>query len=150
MRESGTGRGLFFQRNRPVCVVEEMPPGSVFFRTQGEPQDRAAARLDGLANQVHAGLEGQAAALARVAARAGADDVLPRGPAAARTGQHVVEAQFAGGEVSATVLAAIVVAQKNVAAIQPHALLGDPVVEQEREFQQMAEHALSNIHDQSM
>ncbi len=62
---------------------------------------------------------------------AGAHDVAPCRLTTSTPRQHVVEAQLAGGEVSATVLAAIVVAQENVAAIQPHALLGDPVVEQE-------------------
>src|SRR4051794_17772822 len=95
-----------------------------------EPQRRARPGLDRLAKQLHRGFARRAPPLADVALQAGADDVLPgrTSPLAARN--HVIEAKLAGGELAATVLTAIAVTREDIAAIELHLLLGQPVISQ--------------------
>src|SRR5690348_15375171 len=59
---------------------------------------------------------GQPAALQKIAARAGGDDVLPGGPAAARARHEMVEGQVMGWERLAAILAGETVAQEDVEA----------------------------------
>src|SRR5205085_3630432 len=61
----------------------------------------------------------------------GADDVLPRRLAAARDRHDVVEGELRGGELLSAVLAAVAVAQIDVAARELHFLPRQPVEYQE-------------------
>src|SRR5205807_5727707 len=106
------------QLDRPVSAVEEAPPRLVLAVGQLQVQQRAAPRLLRLADQGHAGLARGAAALADVAGHAGADDVLPGGLAALAARDHVVQAQLAGRELLAAVLALVVVAGEDVPAVE--------------------------------
>src|SRR5206468_2148391 len=66
--------------------------------------------------------------LADVAAYAGADDILPSVKSALAAGGHVVEAEFHGGELSATVLALVVVAREDITTVELYRLLGQLIV----------------------
>ena len=81
-------------------------------------QDRVVRGLAGLADQGHVGLGRGASAFAAVAAHAAAHQVLPTGSAALGARHDVVEAEFLGGKSFAAVLAAVVVAGKDVAAVE--------------------------------
>src|SRR5688572_22554579 len=76
--------------DRPIGVVEERLPALVLAVGELQPEDGAGPGHDRGADEVHAGLAGGAAPLADVAAQAGADDVLPGGPAAPAAGDDVV------------------------------------------------------------
>src|SRR5262245_37771643 len=102
-------RGLF-QLDRPVCGVEERLPASVLPVRELEPKGRAGLGLQGFADQADSRLLRGAAPFTDVAFEAGADDVVPGGPAPLDPGDDVVEAQLAGGEAPAAVLAAVAVA----------------------------------------
>src|SRR5205085_10364580 len=102
------------QLHIPVRAIQEGLPGPVLLLRQLQVQHRAPPRLFRLADQAHVRLLGRAAALADVAAHAGADDVLPGAGAALAARQHVVQAQFRGRELLAAVLALVVVAGEDV------------------------------------
>jgi hypothetical protein len=119
---------LLLQLDRPVGVVEEGPPRLILAVRHLEVQQGAALGLFRLANEVHVRLFRGAAALADVAVDASADDVLPTADAALAARDDVIEAQFGGWELLAAVLALIVVACEDVAAIELHRLLRQPVV----------------------
>src|SRR4051812_5280387 len=109
----------------PVGVVEEGFPALVFAMRELEAQGRARLGLDRLAEQLHAGLAGGTAPLADVALEAGADDVLPGRLPATAAGEDVVEAQLAGGEPLAAILAAVAVAGEDVPAVEFDLLAGE-------------------------
>src|SRR5262249_52619540 len=119
------------QLDRPVGVIQECLPALIFVVRELDPQDGAGPRLDGLADQPHAGLARGAAPLPDVAADAGADDVVPGGLAAPAAGDDVVQAELAGGEPLAAILAAVAVAGEDVPAVELDLLAREPVVAQE-------------------
>src|SRR5580693_7009256 len=86
-----------------VQVVGREPPAVVLEFVHRRAVGRAAWR--------DARFAGRAAALGEVAGRAGGDDVLPGGAAAARAGDHVVERQVVA---AAAVLAGERIAQEQV------------------------------------
>src|SRR5207249_1448094 len=94
---AGSGSVLVLQLDVPVGHVgprEERQP----LRVEGSRLGRAAeerrpARPRGDAQELHARLLRRAAALAQVAADAGADDVLPARHAAVAARHHMVEVQ---------------------------------------------------------
>src|SRR6266545_1790177 len=111
------------QLNRPVGVLQERLPGLVLVQAELLIEHRAALGLFRLADQAQVRLLGRAAALADVAGDAGADDVLPGALAALAPRRHVVQAQFRGREPLAAILALVVVAREDVAAVELHRLL---------------------------
>src|SRR5262249_43732071 len=121
------GRGSL-QLDRPVGVFQEGAPGLVLLVGQFQVEHRAALGLLRLVNEVHVRLLRRPAALLDVAGHAGADDVLPGARAPLAAGHHVVEAQLAGRELLAAVLALVVVAGEDVPPVELHRLLGEPVV----------------------
>lgn len=117
-----------FEFDGPVGFVEERFPRGVAFAVESHGDERVALGLDGLFDEFHVGLLGGAAALAGVAACAGADEVLPGVWAVLGAGFDMVYGEFGGVEVLAAVLAAVVVSCEEVAAIEFDALLGEFVV----------------------
>src|SRR4051794_8741937 len=120
-----------FKFNRPVGVVEERFPALVLPVGQLEAEGGAGPGLDRRLDQAHARLGRGPPPLPDVALDAGADDVLPVGAAPAAPGHHVVEAQLAGREPPAAVLAAVAVAGEDVPPIELDPGPGEPVVGQE-------------------
>src|SRR5690606_4984088 len=117
--------------DRPVGVVEELLPAGVALVGQADVDDRAAARAVGFGDQVHAGLIGGPAAFLDVAADAAADDVVPSGPATLAFWDDMVQAELAGVEALAAILAAVGVARINVAAVELYVLPRQLVVTQQ-------------------
>src|SRR5205823_7400109 len=113
---------FLLQLHRPVGVVQEGPPRLVLAVRQFQVQERAALGLLRLADQAHVRLLRRAAALADVAGHAGADDVVPRALPALAARDDVVQAQFRGRKLAAAVLALVVVARADVAAVGLHRL----------------------------
>jgi len=110
------------QLDGPVRLVEEGFPGTVAPGPEFQMNHRAAPRLLRQANQLHVRLARSPPAFAFVALRAGADQVRPvRGPAL-RTGNDVVQAQFAAGKPVPAILAPILIAREQVAAVELHPL----------------------------
>ena len=100
----------------PVQVID---PGLVEEARSVSPADLVEfvdGRDAGRTGERHPGLPERLVALARVAAAAGGDDVLPRGPAAVAAGDHVVEGQLLGREALTAVLAPEIVPQEHVEA----------------------------------
>ena len=88
--------------------------------------EREGARL---AQQDHVvDLIEQAIAFVAAALMAAGDEVFPRGVAAARTRNHVIESQLAGGIGFAAVLAGVAVAEQNVLAREGAGLVGDAAI----------------------
>src|SRR6202171_6813496 len=83
---------------------------------RSEVAARVPPRLSRLLDQLHGGLVGRPVALPDVAGQPRAEDVLPRGRAAARERDHVVERELRGRESMAAILAAAPVAQVDVVA----------------------------------
>src|SRR5262245_46902208 len=117
-----------FQLHRPVCVVERGLPRLVLPVGKLEIQKRAALRLLRLADQAEVGLLGRAAALADVAAYASANYVLPGAGAALAARHHMVQAQFARRVLLTAVLALIVVAGEDIAAVELDRVLGQLLI----------------------
>src|SRR5262249_7900579 len=111
------------QLDRPVRVIQERLPRLVLAVGQLLIQQRAALRLLRLADQRHRGLARGAAALLDVAVHASANDVLPRRRTALTARDHVVQAQLAGRELLAAILALVVVPCEDVPAVELHRLL---------------------------
>src|SRR4051812_46984448 len=105
MRRGRDPAGRLLELDRPVGVIEEGLPTLILPVRELHAQRRTGAGLDRLADQSHAGLPWGAASLADVALQAGADDVLPGRLTAAAPRQDVIEAQLAGGEPLAAILA---------------------------------------------
>ena len=119
-----------FEFDGPVGVVEELFPGAVAALVDVEGDDGGVFGFDGLVDECHAGFVGWPAAFFDVAFDAGADDVLPGGFTAAAAGYDMIEAEFRGGQVLTTVLAAASVAGEDVAAVEGdagsrHAVVGE-------------------------
>src|SRR5262245_49910553 len=125
------GPCCLLQFHAPVCVVEELLPRLVLPLRQLQVQQRRALRLFRLADQAHVRLLRRAAALADVAVHARAHDVLPRRHAALAARRDVVEAEFARRVLPPAVLALVVVAGKDVSAIELYRLLRHLVVVEE-------------------
>jgi len=69
--------------------------------------------------------------LADVAPHTRTDQVFPARSASQTAWQHVVQAQFAGREPFAAILAAVGVAGKNIATVKSNPLSGDAIVVQQ-------------------
>ena len=122
-RLSNKAKGIkSLQIDGPVSAVDEGFPRLVLGIVELYGQERAALWLDRMANQFHVRFLRRAATFADVAGDAGADDVFPTGIAAAAARHDVVEAEFAGGEQLAAILAMVGVAGEQVAAIEAERL----------------------------
>lgn len=107
-----------------------MLPASVSLFAKVDVHKRIVLGLDRLLDQRQAGLLWGLAAFFDVAICAGADDIFPDRFAAHTARNNVVERQLAGWESSATILAAIFVAGKDVPAVKFYVVLRQAVVEQ--------------------
>lgn len=134
---------ISLQIDRPVRGVHERLPAHVLRLAQLDREQRAALRADRFLGELHAGLLGRAAPFADVALHARADQVFPARSTTTTRRHHVVEAQFAGGKLLATVLAHVRITSKDVPPIQTHTLLGQAIVVQQS---QDAGHANFEIH----
>src|SRR5689334_2277593 len=115
----GRGRAVeSSQLDRPVGIIEETLPTLVLTVRELEPQGRAGFGLDRFLEEFHPRLPGRPASLTDVALQASADDVFPGGAAAPAPGKDVVEAQLAGREPLAAVLAAVAVAGEDVPPVE--------------------------------
>src|SRR5262249_17787642 len=110
------------QLHRPVSVVEKCLPGLVLAVSELKVEERAASRFFGLSDQGHAGLFRSAAAFANIATHAGADDVVPGIVAALAARNDMIQAQLGSRILATAELTLIIVASKNVAAIELHRL----------------------------
>jgi hypothetical protein len=106
--------GSVAQLDVPISQVYEMPPTLVAVAVETDIHERAPLWPDGLFDEPHADLVGEAIALLRIARDARADNILPRGQAAFVAGQDMVEIQVALLENFAAVLAGILVALEDV------------------------------------
>jgi len=109
-----------FQFHVPISMVEELLPGSVAVVGQLHVEYRRSTWLNGLGDEFHIRLSGGSAAFLDVALLAAADEVFPRGSAVLASRHDMVEAQIAGGEFLATVLALPAVPGEYVSPIQSH------------------------------
>src|SRR2546427_12389254 len=110
-------RGLRLAQLRvPVGDVEEVLPGLVLPGGERNLDQWVPARLHRRPDEVHAGLLREQTALPRIARDAAADDVLPRGLAAAGERHDVIEVQVARLELPSAILAAVAIAVENVLA----------------------------------
>src|ERR1041384_7267087 len=109
------------QFDRPVSLIQKVLP-NLRIRPSLQPMQRMPLRAMRLADQAHVGLVEQLVAFSHGARGTGADDGLPCRLAAARDRDDVVERQLGGRELSSAVLAAILVAQIDVAARELHFL----------------------------
>jgi len=89
------------------------------------------AGLDGLLDELHAGMFYGLAAFFDVAGRAGTNDVFPGCFAAQAARDYVVERQFAGREVLAAILAMVFVAGEDVPAVELDLVSRQTVVEEQ-------------------
>src|SRR5262249_23085390 len=106
-RRARETKNRLLQVDRPVGVVEESLPALVLGVAELNRQHRAALGTDRGPDKLHAGFVGSATPFLDVAFYATANDVLPArfAPPAAR--DDVVQAQLAGREPAAAILAAI-------------------------------------------
>ena len=104
--------------NVRACSIEKIPPHRVPPRRELVRQRRVASRFSRGLIQLHTRLLRRAAPFADVALQAGAHNVFParRPPLAARN--DMIQAEVIHAELLAAVLAAILVPQKNVPAIE--------------------------------
>jgi len=84
--------------------------------------------LEGLSDQRQACPLGRSAAFFDITVRAGTNDILPNRFAANRPGNHVVQRQLAGRILFAAILAPVLVAGKDIAAIELHIAGRQPVI----------------------
>src|SRR6516225_9719681 len=73
----------------------------------------------------------RAAPFPHVAAQAGTDDILPVGQSAAAAGDDVIEAELLGRKAMPAVLAAVLVAEKDIPPVELHHVLGVHLVPQQ-------------------
>ena len=93
--------------------------------------DRVVAGFNGFFYQHHVSLCGGAAAFFDIAFKTRADDITPCGRAAQSAGDDMIQRQLGGGESFAAILAVVVVAGEQVAAVEFNRFAWDAVVAQQ-------------------
>src|SRR6516162_5780891 len=88
----------------------------------------------------------RAAAFLDVAAHAGADDVFPDAQAALAARRDVIQTQLGRRKLLAAVLALVVVARENVAAVEFHRLTGQFVVTEQADDARRLDLAVDGPH----
>lgn len=124
-------RDALLQLHAPVGVVEELLPAFVAGLAEVNADKRIVFRLGGLLDKLYTGLFGGSAAFGDVAFGAGADHIFPVRFSACAFGNNVVERKLSGGETLAAILAGILVAGEDVAAIEFYLAAGQAVVEEQ-------------------
>ncbi len=117
----------------PVGEVDEMLPAIVPVQGEINLHKWPPFRPFGFADEIHAGLVRCAVRLAGIAQDARADDIFPRGGAAAVAGHDVVEVQILAVEDAAAVLAGVLVAFEDVMPGKFDFLLGQAVIHEEED-----------------
>src|SRR5690606_19395995 len=110
---------------------QEHVPDGVLLVCQLTADQRTAFGFDGGSHQRHARFVGSPPPFTDIALTAGTDDVLPGVHAAPTARLDVVQTQLLTGKLPLTVLAAVLVSQKDVSAIEFHCVTGNPVVPQQ-------------------
>ena len=110
-------------------MVEELLPTAVSLVTQVNMDKRVVPGPARLSHKRHSRLMGSAPALFDIALCAGADDVLPGRLASHASGDNVVKRQLAGRVPLAAVLASVLVAGKDISAIEFYLISRQTVVE---------------------
>lgn len=105
-------------------MVEELLPRAVALGRKLEIDGRASLGFGRFFNDLHGGLLGGAATLFNVALQAATDDIGPDRPPALALRNHMVKAQFAGGELAAAILAVIAVPGENIPSVELDLLTG--------------------------
>jgi len=112
-------------------VVEELLPTAVAVLAQVNVDERIVLWLEGLSDKRQAGPLRRSAAFFDITAGAGTNDILPNRFSAHRPGNHMVQRQLAGRILSAAILAPVLVAGKDIAAIELHIAGRQPVIKQQ-------------------
>ena len=99
-------------------MVEELLPGTVAGLAEVNVNKRVVLRLYRFLNKSHAGYFRSAAAFSSVAAGTGTNNVIPGRFAAHSARNDMVERQLSGRETFATVLAAALVAGKDITTVK--------------------------------
>jgi len=115
-------------------VVEELFPTLVSVVPEMDVGERVVSGFGGLFDQLHAGVFRAPTALPDVAGRAGTDDIFPDRLAANTSRDYVIERQFTGWEAFAAVLADVLVAGEDVAAVELHVVSRQAVVKQQPDY----------------
>ncbi len=117
----------------PVGEVNEMLPTVMMVHGKVDLYERTPFGPFGLSDEVQGGLLGGAVCLLRIAFDAGADNVFPRGRAAAVARDDVVQVQILAFEDTPAILAGVLIALKNIVAGELDFLLGKAVINQEQD-----------------
>src|SRR6185436_383931 len=121
---------LRLQFHIPICLIQKVLP-DLRIRPSLQPVQRVPFGALGVADEADVGLAEELVALAHVARQAGADDVLPGRLAAARDRDDMVERELRRRELAAAVLAAVLVAQIDIAPRELHLLPRQAVEDQQ-------------------
>jgi len=106
-------------------------PATVAGLAEVDADERIVFRLGGLLDEGEASLFGRPAAFFHVASCAGTNHIFPVRFSACAARDNVVEGKLSGGETLAAILAGILVAGEDVAAIEFYLASGQAVVEEE-------------------
>lgn len=112
-------------------MFEKLFPGSIAVIGELYVDHGRSAWLDGFGDQRHLGLGRGSAAFLDVTLLTAADQVLPTGASILAARHDVIEAEFAGGEFFAAILASAAVPGEDIATVQPDRFSGEPIVERE-------------------
>ena len=112
-------------------MVKKLLPASVSLVGQVNVNDRVILGLDGFLDEFHMGLCGGAATFFDIAPQTCTDDVLPSGSSAQSAGNHMIQRQFGTGKTFTAILAVIVIASEQIAAVEFDRFVGDTVISQQ-------------------
>src|SRR5262245_23668858 len=110
-----------------------MLPTVVLLKAEVDLNERPPLRALRFADQMHARFRRRLMPLARVALDTRADNVLPRGRPAPISRNDVVQVQVVPVKDAPAVLAGVLVALKNVVSRELHLLLGQAIVEDQKD-----------------
>src|SRR5690606_9512115 len=134
------------QLHRPVRLIQERLPRLVLRAAEADRDGGVALGLHRATDEAHARLVGGAAALAGVAADAGADEVRPRVVAALDARDHVVERELLRRVLLAAVLAAAAVARVDVPPVELDVLAGEAVEAEQPDDLRHGDHEPGGVH----
>ena len=112
-------------------MIEELLPASIALVAQMNMDQRVMFRLDRFFEQLHAGNFRSSAALFDIARRTGADNIVPGSLAPHTPGNNMIQRQLAGGKSLAAILAPVLVAGEDIAAIELYLVPGKSVIKQQ-------------------
>ncbi len=110
---------------------QETAPDFVAHIVELPEDDRIAPRLGGLSDELHPCFARRSASLANIAIPAGADDIFPGGRTTPAAREDMIQTQPLRWITFTTILATVLVPQKNVPAVELNGVLGNPVVREE-------------------